>query len=164
MKRYGLESRNWPTFLLKIPGALSPANGRQRTNIEVSEKYFPPSFTFTLARRNGYKLFFFVTLYSWFKEHARYANLSSQRKNTRGTPIYPPSGRTRAVRQFILPAEEHARNANLSSQWKNTRGAPIYPPSGRTCAVRQFILPAEESDTDFLTQLLYNTAWNKTVL
>ena len=118
MKRYGLESRNWPTFLLKIPGALSPANGRQRTNIEVSEKYFPPSFTFTLARRNGYKLFFFVTLYSWFKEHARYANLSSQRKNTRGTPIYPPSGRTRAVRQFILPAEEHARYANLSSQRK----------------------------------------------
>ena len=121
-----LESRNWPTFLLKIPGALSPANGRQRTNIEVSEKYFPPSFTFTLARRNGYKLFFFVTLYSWFKEHAQYANLSSQRKNTRGTPIYPPSGRTRTVRQFFLPAEE--------------------------------------SDTDFLTQLLYNTAWNKTVL
>ena len=36
----------------------------------------------------------------------------------RETPIYPPSGRTRAVRQYILPAEEHARYANLSSQRK----------------------------------------------
>ena len=118
MKRYGLESRNWPTFLLKIPGALSPANGRQRTNIEVSEKYFPPPLPSHRHVGTG-------------KSSSFLSHCTVGLKNMRGTPIYPPSGRTRVVRQFILPAEEHARCANLSSQRKNMRGTPIYPPSGR---------------------------------